>query len=885
MASYLDKAPTFNPYVSQLPVEAMVKVGMQKQQQYDEGLEKIQSSIDNVSGLDIANDADKQYLQTKMGELGNKLQGVAAGDFSNAQLVNSVTGMTNNLVKDRNIQTALMSTSQLRKEQQKKEQAIKSGKSSIENEWIFGLQVNDYLSNTKPGQVFNGQYIEYTDVDKQLRDLASKLKEVDSSVDNPYIRNEEGKTLYYDNKGNTSLDSTKGSPKFDMVMLTTKIKGVGANKILENFMGSLDENAKRQLNITAQYHYRDANYETFQKEIIETYAEKKKIYSEALIEASVQLNSKKLNPKEKEKLEIEINKAKVLVYEGGFDKEMAEELQKMDTEAEADDYKYKIYTQKYLTKLAKNISNENLSTEYKTNPGRVAILEEKKYLLDVQKEIRSQEEWDADYTLKLREDARKQQEHDNKTVGNLPIVKDSKIETDITKLTLDSLIAETTVIKSEKSNKELSLGKVLIPDNSINLSGLTKEQKTKKLEELKSSQIKAAQVLLDEYTLNPGSQKDGRLVESLEELRQLNEQLLDKTVFAASIKKLGEPYDNEIKQITSKENGIRLGNTSFSANELVDFRNSVYKNVKTIEGMPDDRGRKSYDLNISKNFLETYKGTKNYPIALAWYNDINNLPMSDGQKTIVRQTNTIQSNVGGKVSKLFKERNKIQQEEILIRKPEIQSKDITLNPTNTFDMTRADQILTQKLKDYNDYGSLDKDNKEDFFPETVEKIRTSANKGFTIIKNYDGSAQLVLTAGELTQKVPLTKSEFNSWYPSYSAISPMTSIKEKINSSESKTTNSFDKISGAGARFSGHSNLLPLLNYSDIASNVRVDIEGSFNNSGGPSDRFRIRVYHNLNGDWEDKIFGEGELKTENETQALLSQIGPGSVKLLFNTK
>ena len=102
MASFTDKIPQFNPYVQQLPVEAMVKVGMAKQQQYDEGVQKIQTSIDNIAGMDIANDVDKQYLQSKLNQLGNNLTAVATGDFSNFQLVNSVNGMTNQITKDEN---------------------------------------------------------------------------------------------------------------------------------------------------------------------------------------------------------------------------------------------------------------------------------------------------------------------------------------------------------------------------------------------------------------------------------------------------------------------------------------------------------------------------------------------------------------------------------------------------------------------------------------------------------------------------------------------------------------------------------------------------------------------------------------------------------------
>ena len=49
MASFTDQISNFNPYVQQLPVEAMVQVGMQKQAQYDQGVQKIQGYIDNIA--------------------------------------------------------------------------------------------------------------------------------------------------------------------------------------------------------------------------------------------------------------------------------------------------------------------------------------------------------------------------------------------------------------------------------------------------------------------------------------------------------------------------------------------------------------------------------------------------------------------------------------------------------------------------------------------------------------------------------------------------------------------------------------------------------------------------------------------------------------------
>ena len=114
MASFTDQISTFNPYIQQLPVEAMVQVGQQKQAQYDAGVQKIQGYIDNIAGMDVYNDGDKALLNSKLNELGSNLKTVAAGDFSNSQLVNSVGGMATQLVKDPMVQNAVLNTTKFR---------------------------------------------------------------------------------------------------------------------------------------------------------------------------------------------------------------------------------------------------------------------------------------------------------------------------------------------------------------------------------------------------------------------------------------------------------------------------------------------------------------------------------------------------------------------------------------------------------------------------------------------------------------------------------------------------------------------------------------------------------------------------------------------------
>lgn len=158
MASFTDSISQFNPYIQQLPVDMMTKVGMYKQAQYDQGVQKIQSYIDNVAGMDVMHDDDKAYLQSKLNELGGKLKTVAAGDFSNQQLVNSVGGMATQIIKDDNIRNAVYSTANARKQEAQIDADKKNGKLNTSSEYIYNKQLGEYLSSKGVGQRFSGIY-------------------------------------------------------------------------------------------------------------------------------------------------------------------------------------------------------------------------------------------------------------------------------------------------------------------------------------------------------------------------------------------------------------------------------------------------------------------------------------------------------------------------------------------------------------------------------------------------------------------------------------------------------------------------------------------------------------------------------------------------------
>jgi hypothetical protein len=166
MASFTDtQLPKFNPYVQQLPIEEMKQVGMYKQQQYDQGVQKIQGYIDNVAGMSVSRDVDKQHLQSSLTDLGSKLKTVAAGDFSNHQLVNSVGGMATSIVKDPIIQAAVSSTANDKQQLEEMEADKKKGTLTPHAEYVYQLKRASYLNNDKlvgdDGKpiTFGGKYI------------------------------------------------------------------------------------------------------------------------------------------------------------------------------------------------------------------------------------------------------------------------------------------------------------------------------------------------------------------------------------------------------------------------------------------------------------------------------------------------------------------------------------------------------------------------------------------------------------------------------------------------------------------------------------------------------------------------------------------------------
>lgn len=361
MASFTDAISTFNPYVQQLPIEAMVQVGMQKQQQYDQGVQKIQTYIDNISGLEIANDADKKYVQSKLNSLGSSLTALAGADFSNQQLVTSVGGMANQIIKDQKVLNAVASTAHYKKQKSQLEKDYQDGKSSIANVKDFEKQASAWLSSDKPGQVFSGRYSPYIDVDKKWREIVKTI--------NPSATTEE---FMYENY--VGPDGKIHSDKLAAAMTKVTKEGVSAETIENAIRSSLTPDDVNQIRINANYRFDKVTPDDLK--IMATTDYDKGIKYLDKVEQSLQgvANLSGSDPTRKQQAldTIEQIRNKKLSLKS----QLQQSLELADKDPEA--VKVNLYKEGAIDQFAKSYSWEKKALEYLTNPSLQAKFEQQR---------------------------------------------------------------------------------------------------------------------------------------------------------------------------------------------------------------------------------------------------------------------------------------------------------------------------------------------------------------------------------------------------------------------------------------------------------------------------------------------------------------------------
>lgn len=388
MASYKDAITQFKPYVQQLPVELMMKVGAYKQKQYDQGVEKIQNYIDNVAGLDAPRPQDKAYIESKLNALGDNLTAVAAGDFSNQQLVSSVGGMASQIIKDPYVQSAVYSAAQIKKNNQKMAEAEKKGLLKPENKDFYDKQLQTYM-NGELGDQFNGKYIPYVDVMEHFRKVA-KDTGIDEAVVPELFETVNGKVVMERNA------QGQLSPKINKVMAERHLKGKTAEKLLLAFKNSLTPEIKQQLAITGMYENKDLTPEQLAATTNLTFTEHIGKLETEIARLDMAIDFASNSEYDPEKLQVlQAAKEDAVSALSAIEKQRSEVTNLDYVAKNADAIRANLYSTNFLQGTAAQMKEVSDITEYKINPWYQVMDMDRKFALQLQTEARQRSEFNT----------------------------------------------------------------------------------------------------------------------------------------------------------------------------------------------------------------------------------------------------------------------------------------------------------------------------------------------------------------------------------------------------------------------------------------------------------------------------------------------------------
>jgi len=887
MASFTDQISQFNPYIQQLPVQLMAEVGQQREAQYNQGVQKIQTQVDNVAGMDVMKGEHKEYLQSQLDELGNNLKMVAAGDFSNQQLVNSVGGMATSIIKDPIIQNAVYSTQVARKGDADMEAAIKAGKSSKDNEDYWNNQKSQWLNDGNLKSTFNGRYTEFTDTDKKLRDFA---KEVTAHPDKygveiPYKRDDAGNVLYYGTKQvkdpktgktiiqqTTSTDPSKGEKKIDDDMLAINIEGTSAEKLYNGFMDTLDSNDLQQLHINAWAKYRGYGPEMFKQEITALYDGKKKMQDQQIINLAVELKNSDLTSVQKAKLQAKLTDLNNQSTSGLLDKEQNATLAAIDNPANLEKYKDQLYTQNHLLGLATDLSYKSYEQAYKDNPLFQAYMKKQELNLSYKKFAdESARGWENINLTKQRfaweknKDQRDWEEkHPEEVVvpGALPT--NAPVPT-ITTAEQDVKGTETKI--TELQNK---FGDRLFSDIV-----------DKDPEKQSAKRTLAFAKLASQYRQNPNMNMTSDQRKYLEDHRNLENDLTSQQNLVNYAKKKGLEYVQN--QYNAKIGGV----AGFTGSEIAD----VVQNLQKFYTRDEYRGGTRFDDQSAINYFKTYQGGKYSSLANAFAKD-KTLKLFESlnpqEKEMVNALNKAKPIVQNVIGN---ELNKYTTDILTQHSPKSVIQREGLNPETDKNKAAAiEKFISLKLAQKGDVSGAEMGGD----PATVAGWRTQpdANKMTWVLeKSRDGSAQAVVTSPDGSNKVILKmKPEEEALFPELLKGSPFNNIKPIVLTSPTYTTNAAnirgaDPANAVTAKYSGYD--LPQLKNDPLAPLIRLDVEGDWDNTGaGGGDGYNLNLYVQdpKTKHWKGKTLNASGYATEGGVVSMLNAISKDAINEAIKT-
>jgi hypothetical protein len=534
---------------------------MEKQRRYDEGIQKIQTQIDNIAGLDVVRDVDKAYLQSKLNQLGNDLRIVAAGDFSNFQLVNSVGGMVTQVGKDPLVQNAVSSTAWYRKQMAEMEKAISDGKSSIQNQWDFNQRANRWLSSSNVNELFRDRYTQYIDVDKKWLDTLKVINPNLKEQDIPYV-----------------LDPVTGKPDYDKIaaaMERVSTEKVSAAQIENAIRASLTPDDLNQLAINGRYQFR--GYDTPDK--LAVYSESRYKAELSQIDNNIKTlqgiaNASSSQPAEKDLALKTIKQLEERKVQAELEKDQEIAMIRSNPE----EAKATIYKNGAISQFANAFSWEKSKINVMENPVLKAKHWEQEFALD-QSKFRQQQ---AEFSWKQKkdmhdmalEDAKYKLAFDKQQIELYGLGSDFTVYGGQSTKVKDPVAAMRNDANSKEQFANGIINKMVaaVPNTNANMWKV-------KIAEYQNGNVNAIPVdWRDDVDLLLDSQREARRLNAAIKQAEQNAERAPEVLAAK------QKIDKDISTLPS----LRIGNTTFSQRELLDYlsKEQLVPTFKSAGGVP-----------------------------------------------------------------------------------------------------------------------------------------------------------------------------------------------------------------------------------------------------------------------------------------------------------
>jgi hypothetical protein len=198
MSSWTDSDLELSPYQQQLPLEAMVKTGMLREEQFQEGIKTVQGIYDSFLSLPIAKSEVKDYVKDKVGQLNKAVGQSISGDFSDRRLINQIAGLSSQISSDPIVQNGVQSTARIQsgyaKQKADQELNAKNGKNPTNNINDYNDNVNAWMADGKLDTTFQGDYSPYVDVIDRAIKLFKEQTPGDNISRDAFFIDKDGKT-------------------------------------------------------------------------------------------------------------------------------------------------------------------------------------------------------------------------------------------------------------------------------------------------------------------------------------------------------------------------------------------------------------------------------------------------------------------------------------------------------------------------------------------------------------------------------------------------------------------------------------------------------------------------------------------------------------------